>query len=189
MNTTLIGLDIANFGDKRRTHDVQRLLRHNMYSTVAESFAMTGLPWQECHREDRGDGALIIAPPTAQSFHALDPLAHHLTALLRRANRLTNDVTRLRLRMAVHSGEVHHDAHGVLGHAVTHLFRLLDAPAFKQAMSTAPDSDLGLLVSDHLYCAAAADDAVDRDAYCLLRVDCKETRNAKAHLWTPPRRG
>ncbi|WP_026405037.1 hypothetical protein [Actinomadura rifamycini] len=187
MNTTLIGLDIPNFGDERRTRDVQQFLRGSMYDVVADSLAITGLHWHECHHEDRGDGALIIAPPTAHAFHVLDPLAHHLTARLRRANRITNDVARLRLRVAVHSGDVHFDTHGVLGHAVTRLFRLLDAPAFKQAISAAPDSDVGMLVSDDLYRAAVADDAVDRDAYRPLYVTCKETRNVRAHLWMPPR--
>ncbi|MEU8119188.1 hypothetical protein AB0C21_10825 [Spirillospora sp. NPDC049024] len=187
MNTTLIALDIPGFGDERRTHDVQRLLRATMYELLADSFAMTRLPWWSCHREDRGDGALIVAPPTVDSFAALDPLAHHLAALLRRSNRLANDITRLRLRMAVHCGEVQHDAHGVLGQAVTHLFRLLDAPAFKRAMAGALDADLGMVVSDHLYRAAAGDGAIDPNAYAPLSVTCKQTRKAKAHLWLPPR--
>ncbi|WP_141582580.1 hypothetical protein [Actinomadura sp. WMMA1423] len=188
MNTTLIALDIPNFGDPRRTHDVQRLLRATMYAQLEESFAMTRLPWRDCHREDRGDGALIVAPPTVAPYAALDPLAHHLTALLRRSNRLANDITRLRLRMAVHCGEVHHDAHGVLGQDVTHLFRLLDAPAFKLAMADARDADLGMVVSDHLYRAAAAEGALDPDAYAPVSVDCKQAPKAKARLWLPPRR-
>lgn len=188
MNTTLIGVDIPNFGDRRRTNDVQRLLRDTMYGVLTESFAMTGLPWCGSHREDRGDGALIILPPSVRPVDALDPLAHHATALLRRANRLTNDLTRLRLRMAVHSGDVQFDAHGVLGHAVNHLFRLLDASAFKRVMSTAHHADLGMLVSDHLYRTAADDGAIDQDAYTTLSVTGKETRKATAHLWLPPRR-
>lgn len=187
MNTTLIALDIPNFGDQRRTHDVQRLLRDTMYGLLAQSFAMTQLPWWDSHREDRGDGALIITPPTVRSFDALDPLAHHLTALQRRANQLANDITRLRLRMAVHRGEVQYDAHGVLGQSVTHLFRLLDAPAFKRAMANAQDADLGMLVSDHLYRAAADDGAINPNAYAPLNITCKQTRRAKAHLWLPPR--
>ncbi|MFI0412390.1 hypothetical protein [Actinomadura sp. 3N508] len=188
MNTTLIGVDIPNFGDRRRSNDIRRVLRDTMYGLLTESFTMTGLPWEDSHREDRGDGALIILPPSVQSSETLDPLAHHATALLRRANRLTNELTRLRLRMAVHSGEVQYDAHGVLGHAVNHLFRLLDASAFKRVMATAHYADLGMLVSDDLYRAAIDDGAVDQDAYTALNVTCKETRRAKAHLWLPHKR-
>ncbi|MBO2459852.1 hypothetical protein [Actinomadura violacea] len=186
MHTTLIALDIPNFGDQRRKHDVQRLLRQNMYELLTEAFTMTGLPWEDSHREDRGDGALIITPPQVCPFDALDPLAHHLAARLRRANRLTNEITRLRLRMAVHTGEVQYDNHGVLGYAVTHLFRLLDAAAFKRAMAATPGADLGLMVSASLYHAAMDDGAIDPDAYSPITINNKEVRRVKAHLWLPP---
>jgi hypothetical protein len=182
MHTTMAAVDMCSFGAHRRDNLAQLHVRREMYGLLIESFEMTRLPWWDCHREDRGDGALIVAPPDAFAGDFLDPLAHHLTAVLRRYNRLASDAARIRLRLAVHIGLVHRDAHGVAGQALTHLFRLLEAPAFKRAFAGA-DTDLGLIVSDHLYeqtCAAGG--LVDPAAYRLVRVTGKETRT-RAWSW------
>lgn len=185
MHTTLAAIDISAFGDRCRDDDIQLRLRHQMYTLLAEASAMGSLPWWDCHREDRGDGALIVAPTQVSPELFLDPLAHHLTAVLRRYNRLTSDTLRLRLRLAVHTGLVHRDDHGVAGHAVVHLFRLLEASAFKRALSNA-GTDLGLIVSDRLYgdLTGKGGSLIDADAYRELRVTCKETR-ARAWAWFP----
>lgn len=185
MHTTLIGVDIPRFGDQRRDADAQRLLRKHLYEHLQEAFRMSRLPWDACHVEDRGDGALIITPADVRPTDAMDPLGHHLTALLRRSNRLANDLGRLRLRVAVHAGEVQHDQHGVLGHSLTHLFRLLEAPAFKQHLQQADDADLAMLVSQELYRHAAATGLINPDAYRPINVRHKETRTC-GYLWLPP---
>ncbi|MGI5320998.1 hypothetical protein [Actinomadura nitritigenes] len=56
-------VDIASFSAPYRT-DMDRLeVRRIMYELLWEAFANSDVPWDECHREDRGDGALIIVPP------------------------------------------------------------------------------------------------------------------------------
>lgn len=187
MHTTLIAVDISGFGNQRRDDDAQRLLRKHLYQHLQDAFEMSRLPWSACHREDRGDGALIITPPEARPTDALDPLAHHLTALLRRSNRLANDLSRLRLRVAVHSGEVERDEHGVLGQPLTHLFRLLEAPTFKRRFA-ATSADLGVLISQQLYQQAAATGRVNTATYQPISVRHKETR-AWGYLWLPPTYG
>ncbi|MGH3239506.1 MAG: hypothetical protein ACRDNL_03945 [Spirillospora sp.] len=158
--------------------------RHQLYARLAEACEITRIPWWDCYREDRGDGALIIAPPEVPADAFLDPFAHHLTAVLRRHNRLASPAARLRLRVAVHAGHVNRDAHGVAGQAVLHLFRLLEAAAFRKALAGG-SADLGLIVSDRLYGdATARGGLINPDAYRPLRVSHKETR-AKAWLWSP----
>lgn len=185
MHTTLAAIDIAAFGDRRRDDEIQLRLRRQMYALVAEACAMGSLPWWDCHREDRGDGALFVAPQQVPAELFLDPLAHHLTAVLRRYNRLAGDTVRLRLRLAVHSGLVHHDDHGVAGHAVVHLFRLLESGAFKRALDGAA-TDFGLIVSDRLYgdITGRNGSLIDAGAYRELRVTSKETRT-RAWAWFP----
>lgn len=182
--STLAAVDICSFGRLGDDH-IQMHQRNQMYARLAEACEITRIPWWDCYREDRGDGALIIAPPDVPPDDFLDPFAHHLTAVLRRYNRLASPAARLRLRLAVHGGHVHRDPHGVAGQAVLHLVRLLEAAAFKRALADST-TDLGLIVSDRLY-----DDAVGRgglinpDAYRPLRITSKETR-AKAWVWFPP---
>ncbi|WP_143118826.1 hypothetical protein [Actinomadura madurae] len=106
------------------------------------AFTMTQIPWDECHIEDRGDGVLIIVPVTVDCDYCLDPLVHHLAVALRRDNRHVGDATRLRLRLAIHLGHVQRDDRGVSGHATIHLFRLIEASAFKRALQNT-DTDLG----------------------------------------------
>jgi hypothetical protein len=180
--TTLAAVDISAFGGRHRDDIAQLHVRREMYGLLTEAFEMTRLPFWDCHREDRGDGVLIVAPPDVPAADFLDPLAHHLTAVLRRYNRLASDAAELRLRLAVHAGLVHRDAHGVAGQALVHLFRLLEAPAFKRAFDEA-GTHLGLIVSEHLYeqtCTAGG--LVDPAAYRCTRVTTKETR-ARAWSW------
>lgn len=182
LHAALAAVDICSFGGG--DDHVQLHQRGVMYAQLAEVFEMTRIPWTECYREDRGDGALVIVPSDVPVHYLLDPLAHHLTAALRRYNRLASADAQLRLRVAVHAGYVHRDDHGVAGKALVHLFRLLDSAAFKHALADS-GADLGLIASDRLY--GDADGLVEDAAYRQLRVTCKET-SAKAWVWIPPGR-
>lgn len=185
MHTTLVAVDIVGFCRRYRDTDAQMHARDMMYEQLTEAFAMTGLPWRECHLEDRGDGALIVAPPDADTDCFLNPLAHHLHAVMRRSNRLASDSARLRLRAAVHHGRILYDSHGVTGHAVNHLFRLLEAPAFKKPAQNA-DADLAVIVSDQLYKDAAESGGLfNPAAYQRVRITSKET-HTWAWRWLPP---
>ena len=59
-------------------------------------------------------------------------------------------MAQIRLRLAAHIGECHHDRYGLAGAAINQLFRMLDAPALRDAVRIA-DSELALLISDYLY--------------------------------------
>ncbi|MFI6516994.1 hypothetical protein ACIBF1_15675 [Spirillospora sp. NPDC050679] len=186
VTTTLAAVDICAFGSRRDTR-TQLHLRREMYGLVAEACRITRVPWSDCHREDRGDGALFIVPPDVAADRLLDPFANHLAVVLRHYNHLAGPATRLRLRLAVHTGRVQRDAHGVAGPALVHLFRLLDAPAFRRAAADAAGG-LAMIVSDRLYTdAVEGGGLVDPAAYRSQRVTCKETR-ARAWIWTPPAR-
>ena len=188
VHTTLVAVDITGYGDPSRDTGVHLRLREGLYDHLVEAFTITGLPWWECHREDRGDGAFIVAPAGTEPGYFLDPLAHHLNAILRRENRLVSDTIRIQLRMAVHYGRVIYDRHGVAGRAATHLFRLLEAAAFKRAARTAA-ADLAMIVSDRLYAdVAQRGGLLDPAAYRQILITNKETRRTPAWLWLPPGR-
>jgi class 3 adenylate cyclase len=183
-HTALMAVDICAFGD-RHDEDVQLHLREKMYELLAETFKMTQLPWERAYHEDRGDGALIILPPAVPAEALLDPLAHHLHALLRRSNRFASDAARLRMRVAIHSGEVYADPHGVAGHAVILLFRLLNCGRFKK-MLAAGGADVALIVSASLYHDTThRAGLVDAVSYQQITVRNKET-STRAWVWLPP---
>ena len=168
-------MDIANYGN--RNDAIQQHQRQALYGVITRAFEASQLAWDNCHREDRGDGVLVVIPDHAQSWTAVDPLLERLHAGLRHHNRVASTAAQIRLRVAVHSGQVHFDAHGVAGHAVIHLFRLLDAPELKKALAASGD-DLALIVSDHYYenVIQHSPGMIDPEAFRPIRVAVKETR-------------
>ncbi|RFU39971.1 hypothetical protein DZF91_19530 [Actinomadura logoneensis] len=183
--TAMLAFDIVSFTDSRRDEEVRLLLRSRLYDELRDAFTMTMLPWDGCYREDRGDGVLVIAPPDVPPHLLMDPLAHHLLALLRRGNRLAGEPARMRLRAAAHSGHVARDAHGVVGSAVDHMFRLLDAPLFREA-AAGSGTELNMIVSDRLYEEVLAERGVlFPERYRRVEVSCKET-TARGWVWLPP---
>lgn len=179
----MIGIDIVGFGAAERDDETQRHVRDAMYKLLQCAFSSAGLRWQDCPHYDRGDGALIIVPPTRPTV-AIIAMAVHLRVELRRHNRLHSNSAQLQLRMAVHAGPVHLDGNGLTGHAVIHLFRLLDAPSFKQLIAGST-ADLGLIVSAEFYRDVICHNIglIDAADYRPLSVMLKETScTAWTHL-------
>ena len=56
----------------------------------------------------------------------------------------------MQLRIAVNVGPVYRDEHGFAGEDVTYLFRMLDAPPLRRALSES-GTELAFIVSDYVY--------------------------------------
>ena len=81
----------------------------------------------------------------------------------------------MRLRVALHAGEVYRDAHGVAGAAVNHAFRLAEAPAVRSALAASPGV-LALIVSDWFFIEVVRHDpAALPGSYRQVEVLVKET--------------
>jgi len=182
----MLAIDIAAFNDRRRGEDVQRFLRAAMYELLARAFDSSRLTWLACYHEDRGDGILVVAPPATPAIALFDPLVDRLRAGLRLHNKICSDLAKIRLRMSVHAGQVHFDENGICGFAVNHLFRMLDAAAFKRTFA-ASGADFGLVTSDVLYedVISQGPGLVDPGMYAPINIRCKETRG-RAWLYLPP---
>jgi hypothetical protein len=181
----LLAVDVADFAARGRDEEVQLIIRDTLYRLLTAAFGTCGIAWETCHHEDRGDGVLVVVPLHMPTIVAIDPLVPLLRSGIRRHNRVSSEIARIRLRVAVHVGEVHRDRHGVAGVAVTHLFRLLDASAAREALAAGP-GELALIVSGYVYDSVLrpAGDAVDLDAYRPVEVALKETR-ARAWIQAP----
>jgi class 3 adenylate cyclase len=173
---TITAFDIVGFGDRRRDDEVQVHVRAELYRVLRDAFAQSGIPWHACHREDRGDGVLVVAPPQVPTESFASPLTGWVRAGLRRHNRLSSDIAQIRLRMAVHTGQVRFDAHGVAGQALVHAYRLLEAPVFK-TMLASTRGELGLIVSDRVYddVIRHATGLIEPELYDDVTVSLKET--------------
>ena len=130
----LFAVDIAGFTDPRRDEQVQLHLRDVLYRILERAFDGSGVPWRACAHEDRGDGVLVIVPPTIPVDGLADPLPERLCGLVRVHNRLSSEEARIQLRAAAHVGQVYRDEHGFAGDSACHLRRLLDAPGLKHLL-------------------------------------------------------
>lgn len=182
----MLAVDIKGFNDPRRDHEIRRSLRVAMYELLAGALNRSGLPWDACYHEDRGDGVLVIAPTGVPAVMLLYPVAEHLRAGVRRHNRFHVELAQIRLRTAVHAGEVCFDHHGVSGGAVTHLFRMLEASTFKQALDVSA-ADFALVTSNTIFTEVIlpGTSLIDPDMYAPVHIKCKET-SARAWIYLPP---
>lgn len=178
---TFVVVDVVGFGDVRRTNNHQVSVREALYRIVEEAFARSGVDWAGCHHEDRGDGILVVLPPTAAKAPLVESLPGYLLGLLGGHNAVHDFEERIRLRVALHAGEVHHDDHGVAGRAVTHAFRLVDAPAFR-ALAGGSEEDLAMITSAWFYEEVVWHSGLT--GYEPVTVGHKET-TTKAWVWLP----
>jgi tetratricopeptide (TPR) repeat protein len=169
-------VDVEKFGDPARTNAHQLIIRDRLYRILEQTFAQAGIPWTACDSEDRGDGALILVPPEIPKSLLVARLPDLLVVALRRHNESQPAPTRIRLRVALHAGEVTYDAQGVVGESVNHTFRLLEAPVLKEALATA-DDPVALMVSAWFYGDVVRHLPGDLGlAYTRVRVEVKETQ-------------
>ncbi|GLZ28378.1 hypothetical protein Lesp02_05680 [Lentzea sp. NBRC 105346] len=172
---TILAVDIEGFGSPQRSDADQVALRSGMYRAFRAALSNSGLEWADCHVEDRGDGVLALLPPTMPKASVVDTLPSQLIAAIDRHNSTHTPEARIRMRVAVHAGEVHHDDHGVVGSSVNFVFRILDSAALKSALATSA-APLGLVVSPWFYDEVVRHSAaLDADEYRRIEVNVKET--------------
>lgn len=86
----------------------------------------------------------------------------------------------IRLRVALHAGEVHRDRHGVAGTAINHAFRLIESPSFKAAFDASP-TPCAVIVSAWFYDEVIRHyPSAEPDAYRPL---IAETKDAGYAAW------
>jgi hypothetical protein len=175
LHKAILGVDIEGFADRRRTNPDQILAREGLYCCLQAAFARTGIAWDLCYREDRGDGALILVPPEIPKSLLVSRFPQELSISLQGHNQSHPAESRIRVRLVVHGGEVHRDEHGVVGTAVNVAFRLLEATGLKHALRSSP-GQVALIASDWFYQEVIRHTPASRpDRYRQVRVLVKET--------------
>ena len=131
LNCSVLFTDVAGFGDPKRNDDDRQAVRTALYEISRSALEASGVPWTSCYYEDRGDGTVIVVPPTIATVRVVDPLIPELASRLRQYNRRASDVVQIQLRVALHVGPVGRDAEGLNGEAIIVAARILEAPALK----------------------------------------------------------
>jgi hypothetical protein len=174
---TIVVVDIEGFATPTRTLPHQLRSRTGLYQAVHDAFRAADLPWKRCRVEDRGDAVFVLIPPDIPKGPFVEVVPEALARAVRAHNHTSHDSQRIRLRMAVHAGEVAFDEHGATSAAVTSTFRLLDAPLFKKALADSPGV-LALIVSRWVFDEVVRHSAtLDPATFRPIPVAVKETRD------------
>jgi tetratricopeptide (TPR) repeat protein len=127
VHRTIVCVDVEGFGDRRRTNTHQVTVRNGLYGSLQAAFARSGVPWDRCYHEDRGDGVLILVPPEVPKSLLAARVLDELATAIAEHNDTHDAEAQIRLRMVIHAGEILPDEHGVAGHDLNLAFRLLEA--------------------------------------------------------------
>ena len=140
---------------------------------MREAFGQAGISWDECGHEDRGDGVFVLVPAEVPKGLLAGSLPSALVTALCAHNVAHPGPERIRLRMALHAGEVRYDEHGVTAASVTLAFRLLEAAALKAALAGSPGV-LAVIVSSWFFEEVVRHSSA-APAYRPIEVAVKET--------------
>ena len=173
VHRTIVVVDVEGFGDQRRTNRDQVAVRDGLYRVMREAFGRAGISWDDCGREDRGDGVFVLVPAEVPKGLLAESLPSALVTALGAHNGTHPGPERIRLRMALHAGEVHYDEHGVTAAAVNLAFRLLDAGGLKAALASSPGV-LAVIASSWFFEEVVRHSAAAA-AYRSVEVAVKET--------------
>ena len=167
-------MDVEGYGTRRANPD-QLAVRDGLYACLREAFARSGISWDVCYHEDRGDGAVFLIPPEIPKEFLAARFPREFCTALRLYNEKRGGKGTIRVRLVLHAGEVHRDAYGVAGTAINTAFRLLEAEPLKQALASSRGA-LVVIVSPWFF-----DDVIrhvpasDPASYRPVRVSVKET--------------
>ncbi len=175
VHRTIVAVDVEGFGDRRRTNRNQVAVRDGLYQAVREAFNQAGIPWIDQDHEDRGDGMFILVGSDVPKSLFVESLPMRLVSALRRHNDDHPAQEQIRLRMALHAGEVNYDEHGVTAAAINLVFRLLESRALKRLLADS-QRPLAIITSSWFYEEVIRHSSVAAVAYRPVQVTVKETR-------------
>ncbi len=182
---TILVVDIEGFGKRR--NPVQALLREWLYRVLHEAIAAAGIDLAGAPEPaDRGDGVFWLLPASTSKVTLTGPFIAALRAGLEAHERVSAPEAHMRLRVALHAGEVSRDLHGWVGEDLNTACRLVDLQSLRDALSQATNSPVAVAVSDAWYRSIVRHDypGIDSANYYPMPFRAKEI-NETAWLTVP----
>ncbi|AHH96340.1 hypothetical protein GCM10010174_76590 [Kutzneria viridogrisea] len=171
----ILVVDVEGFSGPDRSEDHRKVVRDRLRAILRESLSEIGVDLDRCFVNDTGDGTLVLLGPEVPEQSLVHPLPTAMEARLRLHNSRHADGARIRLRVALHHGQVHFDGAGATSAAVIHAFRLLDCAPLKQGLRQA-SGPLALVTSEQFYAEVVLGvPAAAPENYLRVSVSEKET--------------
>ncbi|WP_033263256.1 ATP-binding protein [Amycolatopsis vancoresmycina] len=168
-------MDIEGYGHQGRTTPHRLVVRQGLDHALRRAFKDAGVPWFDCKHESTGDGTLVLVPAQVLKGPFVEVLSVSLARELHRHNETHRAEEQIRLRMALHAGEVAYDDQGATGPAINQTFRLIEAPQLKIALAESPGA-LALITSTWFFDEVVrSSTVVDSSTFRPVHVAVKET--------------
>lgn len=148
VHRSIVAVDIESYS--KRLNPEQIDLRDGLRDVLSSAFEDAGISRESLRRQDQGDAELVLIRPAVPKTRLLSEFVSSIHSRLSRYNERQDKPDRMRLRMAIHAGEVHLDRTGFPGEAVVAATRLRDAAPLRRALALTP-GDLAVIVSERIY--------------------------------------
>jgi hypothetical protein len=182
----LLACDIAGSAGRgeQRLQEIRGVLR----SALLDAMGIADLDARDFAYADTGDGCQLVAPAGLPKARLLFPLLPELSYRIREHNRHAGADTRLRVRAALHAGDIRLDPDGtVSGAPFEALARLLDSAPLRHAtLAGTSGTQVTAILSHHYYEETVGHgyEGLEADAFTAADVRVKEYA-ARAWLWYP----
>ena len=171
----ILVVDVESFSGGHRTEDHRRVVRAGLRDMLAATLGALGHDYQAGYHNDTGDGVVVFLTTEVPESVLVRRLPVELEAMLREHNSRYADGAQIRLRVALHHGQVFFDEAGASAASVIHACRLVDSHPVRDALKRG-ESPLALIVSDDFYREVVrAEPAAAPATYAEVQVTSKET--------------
>jgi hypothetical protein len=143
------GVDVKKYSSRstRRQEDIQRELK-SLLDKAARAAGLDPEAWQ---RQSTGDGELLVLPADTDLTRVVARFTPELNVLLKTYNADRVADAQIRVRLAMHIDALKASAYWYAGPALVEVSRLLDARPLRQALDSAEDAAVALIVSEPIY--------------------------------------
>jgi class 3 adenylate cyclase len=187
IHKTLLVFDIEKFGP--RQHIEQAEAQRVMYGFLEQVLTKAEIEQTSTRVEDRGDGVFVVLDADVSKPKLIRSVLTELPTALYDYNRLASDTAKMRMRAAVHAGDVEITSRGVVGTPAIEVFRLLNSKKLYAQLEESGEL-LVFAVSEAVHHDVIRHDhsGVRADHFHPIDADDKEPRVAGwIYATTPPR--
>jgi hypothetical protein len=169
-------VDIESFGTRR--NPIQQFLRTQLYTIIENAMAESGIDKAGLPVSDRGDGAFWLLPAAVSKVDITGRFIDALKDGLQAYGRVSSAEAAMRLRVALHAGEISEDERGWVGEDLNTACRLVDLQDLRETLAEADRAFLALAVSDNWHSAVVRHDypGIDSREFLAVPFHVKEVR-------------
>lgn len=179
----LLAVDVQGYSGAAT--ETQRQNQMTLTRLLDEAADDAGLDPERWQTQEHSDGILAVLPGGASGPRLVDSFMRYLNASLRAFNYNRAEHARLRLRAAVHLGDVVQGANGFTGSALAETARLLHYQSLRTTLAEAPNACLAVAVSAKVFDVVRASYVSFRASeFRPVLVEEKEYRG-QAWIWVP----